>query len=258
MIEQSYASAEKAIFSARAKSFKPRNHVSVSDWSDLHIVLSSKGSSEHGPFRTDRNPILREVMNCFSTRSRVQDVVVMFPIQIGKTTISVNVLAYLIIQDPSPIGVYLPAQSVADAWIDQKWQPILENCQILKDSIQENSTRQTSNRRNFKDFLGGVLFIESASNPVSAKSKSIKILIVDEVDEFANQYTSGDDPLAMLSERNTTFAKYKRLFVSTPTVKGVSRIEYLYNKSTMERFYIACPHCGHEQHLIFEGLVYSK
>jgi phage terminase large subunit GpA-like protein len=252
------ANANFVVNDTLARAFKPRQHISVSDWSDLHVVLSSKSSSEAGAFRTSRNELLREPMNCFSTRSKVQDVVMMFPVQLGKTQTCTNILAYLMVESPSPVGVYLPSSSTTDAWIDQKFTPMLENCAILQASMLESATKNTSNRRNFKECLGGILFIENASNPVSAKSKSIKILIVDEVDEFANQYTSGDDPIEMLIERTTTFHAAKRLFVSTPTVKGVSRIEFLYNKSTMERFHIACPHCGHEQHLIFEGLTYSK
>jgi phage terminase large subunit GpA-like protein len=252
------ANANFVVSDTLARAFKPRQHISVSDWADLHVVLSSKSSSEAGAFRTSRNELLREPMNCFSTRSKVQDVCLMFCVQIGKTTATANVLAYSMVENPSPIGVYLPSATTTDAWIDQKFTPMLENCQVLKDSMLEGANKNTSNRRNFKECLGGILFIENASNPVSAKSKSIKILLVDEVDEFANQYTSGDDPIEMLIERTTTFHAAKRLFVSTPTVKGVSRIEYLYNKSTMERFHIACPHCGHEQHLIFEGLTYSK
>lgn len=250
--------ATQIINNALASAFKPRQHITVADWADLHVVLSSKGSSEAGQFRTARNEILREPMNCFSTHSKVNDVVVMFPVQIGKTTLSTCVLAYSMMENPSPIGVYLPSSTTTDAWIDQKFNPILESCQILKDSMLENSSKQTSNRRNFKDFLGGILFIENASNPVSAKSKTIKILLVDEVDEFAAQYTSGDDPLEMLGERTITYGfSAKRLYVSTPTVKGVSRIEYLYNKSTQEHFNIACPHCNHWQHFILEGFVYS-
>lgn len=252
------ANANQIINHALARAFAPRKHISVSEWSDLNIVLSSKGSSEAGVFRTSRNEILRVPMDCFSTRSAVQDVVVMFPVQLGKTTLSTCVLAYSMMENPSPIGVYLPSSTTTDAWIDQKFNPILENCQILKESMLENSNKQTSNRRNFKDFLGGILFIENASNPVSAKSKTIKILLVDEVDEFAAQYTSGDDPLDMLGERTITYtSSAKRLYVSTPTVKGVSRIEYLYNKSTQEHFNIACPNCNTWQYFVFEGFVYS-
>lgn len=253
----SYANFD-VIHQARAKNYAPRNHITVSDWSDLNIVLSSKSSSEEGAFRTSRNELLREPMNCFSTRSKVQDVVLMFPVQIGKTTVSVNVILYSMVENPSPIGVYLPSATTTDAWIDQKFTPILEGCEILQKSMLESATKTTSNRRNFKECLGGILFIENASNPVSAKSKSIKILIVDEVDEFASEYGSGDDPLVMLDERTISFKNAKRLYVSSTTIKGVSRIEFLFNKSTMERFYIACPHCGHEQHLVIEGLVYQK
>ena len=55
----------------------PRRAISVSQWADDHRIMSGKQSSERGRWRTSRNPILGEIMDCFSERSRVRDVVVM-------------------------------------------------------------------------------------------------------------------------------------------------------------------------------------
>ncbi|NBW63965.1 MAG: hypothetical protein EBR33_12820, partial [Synechococcaceae bacterium WB4_1_0192] len=40
--------------------------MTVSQWADAHRMLSRKGSSEPGPWRTDRTPYLREPMDCLS------------------------------------------------------------------------------------------------------------------------------------------------------------------------------------------------
>ena len=46
--------------------------------------------------------------------------------------------------------------------------------------------------------------------------------------------------------------------ISTPTVKGFSRIEREYEASDQRRYFVPCPHCGHAQVLVFERLKWDK
>ena len=47
--------------------------------------------------------------------------------------------------------------------------------------------------------------------------------------------------------RSLTFAHRRKVFlVSTPTIRGVSRIEREYEASDQRRFFVPCPHCGEE------------
>ena len=56
-----------------------------------------------------------------------------------------------------------------------------------------------------------------------------------------------------------TFGHRKKLFlVSTPTIKGLSRIEREYEASDQRRYFVPCPHCGHMQWLQFERLRWDK
>ena len=58
-----------------ALQFEPE--LTVSQWADQHRMLSGKASAEPGPWRTDRTPYLREIMDELSTTSNVQRVVLM-------------------------------------------------------------------------------------------------------------------------------------------------------------------------------------
>ena len=64
--------------------------LTVSQWSNLHRVLSSKSSSEPGKWRTERTPYLREPMDKLSTDDPVQRVVLQFGSQLGKTEAGSN------------------------------------------------------------------------------------------------------------------------------------------------------------------------
>jgi phage terminase large subunit GpA-like protein len=83
----------------------------------------------------------------------------------------------------------------------------------------------------------------------------VRTLLVDELDEFAANLTSGDDPVEMLNGRTSAFpATSKRLYISTPQMRGTSRIEHLWTKSDQRRYYVPCPDCGEKQPLEWSGL----
>ena len=240
---------------AFARAIAPRKQLSVSQWADQHRILSSKQSAEPGQWRTARNPLLREPMDCFSARSSVREVVVMFPIQLGKTEIAVNVAGYSMTERPGPIMVALPAEVSMNKWIVQKLNPMLEETRVVREVLTSTSSRDGANRREFKDFAGGQLYLEHAGSPARRKSTSVKLLIVDELDEFSANLQGCDDPLQLLSGRTSGFESlYKRLDISTPTLKGHSRIEERYTQSDQRRYHVPCPHCGHMQALEWGGL----
>lgn len=43
--------------------FRPAPEQTVSEWADANVVLTSELASEPGPFRTDRVPFMREMMD---------------------------------------------------------------------------------------------------------------------------------------------------------------------------------------------------
>lgn len=252
---QPYAAPAPRIAAALARALAPRKPLTVSQWADVERRLSSKGSAEPGRWRTDRNPPLREPMDLLSARSPVKDVVLMFPIQFGKTEVAVNALGYTMDHNPGPVMVCLPGEVSAHKWVAQKLNPMIEETPAVRATLTSTDSRNGANRREFKDFAGGQLYIEHAGSPSRLKSTSVRTLIVDELDEFAANLVGGDDPVAMLDGRTSAFpATYKRLYISTPQIRGLSRIEALWEKSDRRRYHVPCPHCGEEQPLEWAGL----
>lgn len=253
-----YPSARRVLLEALGRALAPRKPLTVSQWADLHRRLSSKGSAIAGRWVTDRNPPLREPMDAMSARSGVRDVVLMFPIQFGKTEVAVNTVGYTMEHHPGPLMVCLPGEVSLHKWVAQKLNPMLEETPVVRELLTSTASRDGANRREFKDFAGGQLYIEHAGSPQRLKSTTVRTLVVDELDEFAAALTGGDDPVELLDGRTSAFpATCKRLYISTPTLKGVSRIEALWDKSDQRRYHVPCPHCGHEQPLEWRGLHWS-
>ena len=238
-----------------ARSIAPRRPPTVSAWADANRILSSKGSAEPGRWRTSRNPPLREPMDCLSARSPVRDMVLMFPIQFGKTEVLSNGLGYTMCENPGPIMVCLPSEIAMMKWVAQKLTPMIDECPAVKRTLTSVASRDAANTRTFKDFDGGQLYIEHAGTPGRLKMTSVRTLLVDELDEFATSLSSGDDPVAMLDGRTSAFpATFKRAYISTPGIRGISRTEQLWEKSDQRRYHVPCPDCAHEQPLEWSGL----
>jgi len=253
-----YADARTIVAQAIARAIAPRKPMRVSEWAERHRVLSQKGSSTPGRWRNDRNPLQVEPMDCFSARSPVHDVVCLFPIQFGKSELESNILGYSMCENPGPIMVALPGEVSLNKWVDQKLNPMLEETPAIQRVLTSVASRESSNRRFFKDFLGGQLYIEHAGNPTRLKSTSVKLLLVDEFSSFANQLRGGDDPDAMLDGRTSAFPTgYKRLKVGTPDTLGTCRLSMLWDKSDQRQWHVPCPHCGHEQPLEWSGLQWT-
>lgn len=251
--------AAPRIAAAIARAVAPRKPLTVSQWADAERMLSSKGSAEPGRWRTARNPMLREPMDCFSTRSHVHEVWCLFDIQSGKTEMALNVVGYSMDHNPGPIMICLPGEAGMNAWIAQKLGPMLDETPAVQRALTSVASRDSANQRTFKDFAGGQLYLEHAGSPQRLKSKSVRTLVVDETDGFASALSSGDDPIALLEGRNSAFpSTYKRLFIGTPEIQGVSRLEAGYAKSDQREYHVPCPHCGEFQPLQWSGLHWSE
>ncbi len=251
-------SALRRMCRAAARAIAPRRVLSVSEWAAAERVLTTKGSQVTGRWDNDRNPLLREPMDCMSKRSRVHECVVMFPIQFGKTEVELNILGYTMDAEPGPTMVVLPDDITMNAWIDQKLSSLIDGTESVRRALTSTNSRNASNQKAFKDFIGGQLFIEHGKTATRLTLKSIETMLVDELDKFAGQLTTGEDPLELIRGRVSAFPSTHRIcYIGTPGIKGVSRLDALWEESDQRRYYVPCPHCRHEQPLEWGGLHWS-
>lgn len=241
------ANARGSFYGTLAKALRPRQVLTVSSWADKHRMLSSKASGEPGQWRTERTPYLREVMDVLSVTSPVQRVVMMFGAQIGKTEAGMNWVGYAMHHAPAPMLVVVPTLEVRKRWVLQRLDPMLAETPVLKDLVGGKRQRDSTNSEDMKDFPGGLLVLGGANSPASLASMPIRYVLCDEVDRFPWEVGQEGDPLGLIDERTKTFPRRKVLLVSTPTVKGASRIEGEYLKSDMRQYHVPCPHCGEFQ-----------
>tara|TARA_Y100000593_G_C4314566_1_gene340165 strand:+ start:535 stop:2397 length:1863 start_codon:yes stop_codon:yes gene_type:complete len=232
--------------------------LSVSDFSDQYRVLPSKGSSEPGKWRTSRTPYLKEILDCLSPKSSVERVIFMKGSQLGGTEAGNCWISYIIAQAPAPTLVVQPTVELAKRWSVQRLAPTIAETPILRNAVSDPKARDSGNTQLVKEFKGGIIIATGANSAVGLRSMPCRYLMLDEVDAYPQDADGEGDPVSLAIKRTATFNRRKILQISTPTIKGISRIEREYNQSDARRYYVPCPFCGFEQHLQWSQIVWDK
>jgi phage terminase large subunit GpA-like protein len=218
--------------------------LTVSEWADKYRKLSSKASAEPGSWRTSRTPYLKTPMDCLSSDSPIQRVVMMFAAQTGKTELGSNFLGYVIDHAPGPMLCVQPTIEMAKRLSKQRLESMITDTPCLAEKIAPARARDSSNTMFAKEYNGGILLITGANSATGLRSAPCRYLFCDEIDAFPADVDGEGDPVSLAERRTTTFARRKILLTSTPTVKDFSRIEAEYARSDQRRYYVQMPCCG--------------
>lgn len=237
---------------------RPEQPLTVSEWADKHRRLSSKASAEPGPWRTNRTPYLKEPMDCLSTTSTVQRVVMMFAAQTGKTECGSNWLGYVIAHAPGPMLLVQPTVEMAKRLSKQRLESLISETPCLSERIAPSRSRDSGNTMFSKEFAGGMMLLTGSNSAVGLRSTPCRYIFCDEIDAFPADVDGEGDPVSLAEKRATTFARRKILLTSTPTVKEFSRIEAEYERTDQRRFYVPCPCCDAMQWLKWPQLKWEK
>jgi phage terminase large subunit GpA-like protein len=251
-------SAAAFIRNAYIAGIRPDSQLTVSEWADAHRRLPKKSSAEPGPWRTDRTPYLREIMDCLSTSSEVEEVVFMKASQVGGSEAILNALGYFIDHAPGPAILVQPTVDLAKRFSRQRLDPLITDTPRLSEKVAEARSRDSGNTMLSKEFPGGQLVVTGANSAVGLRSMPAQYALMDEIDGYPGDVDDEGSPIGLVEARQRTFARRKRVKVSTPTIEGRSAIEAAYAASDQRRYYVPCPHCGEMQPLEFARLVWTK
>jgi phage terminase large subunit GpA-like protein len=177
--------------------------------------------------------------------------------QIGGTEIINNIIAYFIHQDPSPILVINPTLDMAKTWSKDRFAPMVRDSPVLRDIVSDQRLmRKTGNTILHKAFPGGHITMAGANSPASLDGRPIRIVLFDDIDRFGN--TKEGDPVELGAKRTQSFWNRKIIYVSTPTVDGMSQIQEKFEHSDQRFYFVPCPKCGYFQKLVWAGIKWEN
>lgn len=234
-------------FQEELDAFKPPERYTVSEWADNFRILTNI-SAEPGRWRTNRTPYLKEPMDKF-TDPLIEQIVLCFGAQIGKTEAELNMIGYALDQTQSPVMMVYPTDTIAKFASDKRVQPMIKSVKSISDNFDENSKLLELDFNN-----GNYMVLVGANSPSSLSSRSIKYLFFDEIDKYPAFSGKEADPIKLAKERTKTFVDKKIVMVSTPTVESGNIWQALMNANERRQYYVPCPHCGVSQTLKFKQI----
>lgn len=243
-------------FSKAFQNYQPPEDLTVSQWAARHRILSRESSAEAGPWRNDRTPYLVEPMDAFND-PRVSEITVVAMSQVGKSELELNIIGYIIDQDPASMLYVQPNLDDAKKFSRLRIAPMFRDSPRLRSKVSEVRSRDAGNTVLQKTFPGGMLTIVGSQSPSALASTPARFVLGDEIDRWALSAGTEGDPWSLAAARTTTFYNAKKVAVSTPTTKGNSRIEKLYNDGTQEHWCSQCPDCGEWHDILFEDIKFE-
>lgn len=245
-----------------AKAWAPPEDLSVSEWADAYRKLPSESAATPGQWRTSKVPYMRAIMDAYND-DEVRRIIMMFSAQMAKTEGLLNMAGYAMDKRPGPMMLMQPTTDMAKAFVKDRLDPTIRDTECLRDKVRSATKSElegTSRKETLlhKSFPGGHLTMIGGNSPAQLASRPVRDLFVDEIDRIplsvGKMGQVEGDPFMLAEKRQTTFWNRKTVVCSTPTVKDISRIESLYNESTMEKYWVPCPHCGAIQVLVFANM----
>ena len=113
------------------RQLKPPEDLSVSEWADKYRMLDSKTSAMPGPWRNDKTPYLKDVMDELRNYE-TEEIIFCKCTQVGGTEALQNMIGYIIQQDPSPTMIVYPTDKLAESISENRLEPMILASKSLK------------------------------------------------------------------------------------------------------------------------------
>lgn len=197
-----------------------------------------------------------DILDSF-TDPKVEHIVVVAASQVGKSEAINNMIGYCIDQNPGPILLVEPLVENAKSYSKERIAPMIRETKCLRKAVAPPKSRDSGNTVLQKAFMGGMLTLTGSTESQALCSRPIRYLFGDERDRWAASAGSEGDPWGLATARTRTFYNRKMVEVSTPTVKGASKIAESFETGTKERWKSCCPHCGEYSEIKFKHIHYD-
>lgn len=226
-----------------------------SEWAEANVYIPA-GNAIPGPIRFDNAPYQREPMN-MATDPDCYRISLMWGAQVGKTQLALCLQGYGIAHEPRSQMMMQPSQGDLTTWLETKFNPMVDANPLLQQLLAKPRSHEGVNNQRMKSYPGGFLMFAWAGSTKTMRGRSAPWIVADEVDGYSG--TDEGDEVELLWQRAATFGDQRLLVeISTPTIKGESKIEATYDAGDQRRFYVACPDCESHQSLHWDQVTWDK
>jgi phage terminase large subunit GpA-like protein len=227
--------------------------ITPSMWAERQRYLPPSATPLPGLYRFSVAPYLREIVDCFSIDSPIREVSLMKGVQVCATTgILENVIGYAIEHVKSAPCMMITADGeLAKARMDGNVIPMLQLSgldHLVKSQDTKNPRKTGRTDKRIEWMGGGFLIPYGAQNANKLRSIPVQYLMRDEVDGWPLTVGADGDPMQLSADRTAAYEGIRKILdLSTPKVKGQSKIEARFALGDKRYYHVCCLRCGKPQ-----------
>lgn len=219
--------------------------VSGTEWANEHYRLASGSSQDEGAWVT--LPFQVAILNMMCNRA-IRRLAFQKSARIGWSKMLVAAVTCMLHQFKTNTVIYQPTDDDAKGFCIDEIDGAWEEMPIMRRIFPFLFARDQNNTTKKKVGLGWILDILGAATPKNMRRITKAALFGDEVDGWDWELGKEGDPISLARTRLEGAAFPMERWGTTPTNAGESHIEKLMKEMELTfRFYLPCPHCGHEQ-----------
>ncbi len=229
-----------------------QEELKVSQWAEKYRVLD-ESSNLSGRWSNMVTPYLVGIMDAFND-PHIREIYLCKGSQLGGTEALINMLGYLIAEDPGPTMIVYPSDDLAKDISNDKLKPAFRLMPKIKKQFYENSSKEL--RLKFKTMT---IYLRGAGSPSKLASKAIKYLFFDEIDKMGGASKKEASPYSLAMERIKTFKSQSKVYAcSTPTLKTNYIWQLHDNADEVREYFVPCPECGEKIRLEFKQIKFCE
>ncbi len=232
--------------------FRKKEKLTVSRWAERYRSLD-ENSNLSGRWSNSITPYLTGIMDAFNDPN-IREIYFCKATQVGGTEALINMLCYLISEDPAPTMIVYPSDDLAKEISNNRLKPAFRQIPQIRSSFYENNSKELELR-----FKGMRIYLQGSGSPAKLASKAIKYLFFDEIDKMGGASKKEASPFNLALERTKTYRGQSKVYAcSTPTL----RTNYIWtlhdDADIVLHYFVPCPYCGEMIELKFKQIRFCE
>lgn len=224
----------------------PQPDQEIWEWAEANVKLTVRVSPYPGPIRFHRSPYMIGPRSPLWAYRRVQELILIWPTQVGKTIQLQIIMAWCIECAPGPGMVVYPDKEVCERRSKKHLRPLIEDC------LPHQLTGRADDLTKFQFMLRSCTYLMAWSgSPSVLAAESIKYLNLDEIAKHAGSRKQDADSVSLARRRTGAFGQFSRIYACTTPLTADKPGWTEFEKSSQDRFHVRCHACKEPQIMFF-------
>jgi len=228
--------------------WKPKKRHGTQEWADKHVRITGHRAHFGGRWKTKTFPYEQGIFWLWD-HPYVEEIDWQAATQLGKTEIGPVLIMHAADNDPGPAMYAGPDRDSCQRWERERFYPMAEESRSRGGWFRDYLMPQKLDRRfSVIDLREMLVFMGWAGSIASLGEKSIRYLIMSELDKWQDHESKESDSEPRAMSRIKAWPNAKVFKESTPTMEGRSRINNnLKSAGVVLKYHVPCPLCGEYQ-----------